>query len=263
MLPYVLVVVLLFLVGASMIEAFTPIPKPPPSGTRVHLTAEDLTPEMMAARSNFFFWFVGASGAAGLARSAFPRMYSNVVQISELGKTLPQGKSSNSDMVGFSPLCGYPRDVTTFDVNLIVNNKLSIEQIVKKYPVEGNFLSAKGYITYEAFAKANTAADPLAVRAVFDCFAQSTPVSNPEIAQSKIDSYKQSLDKFKSDLLYSKATGWASIVTLLGLLGLADIEAFNFAYTGWFPDWPGGQVWLERGLFDPETGLGAIPQYWK
>jgi hypothetical protein len=252
--------VLVFLAGLSMIGAFAPIYTPQHSSTRVDLTAEDLTPEMAVARSNFFFWFFGASGAAGLARSAFPRMYSNVVEISELGKAVTNNKS---DWVGLSPLCGYPRDVSTFDVNLIVNNKLSVEQIVKKYPVDGNFLAASGYLTYEAFAKANTGADPLAVRAVFDCFAQSTPVSNPEIAQKKIDSYKESLSKFKSDLLYSKATGWASIVTLLGLLGLADIEAFNFAYAGWFPDWPGGQMWLERGLFDPETGLGAIPKYWK
>ena len=243
-----------------------------PQSVEVNVNVDDLTPEMMEARSNFFFWFFGASGAAGLARSAFPRMYQNVMEIQELAKWTPtsssysssgSSKSDRTDLVGLSPLCGYPRDVSTTDVLKIVNNKLSVIQIVSKYPVEGNFWAAKGYLTYDAFSRANANVDPLAVRAVFDCFAQSTPLSNPDIAQSKLDSYRESLEAFKRDLLYSKVTGWASIITLLGLLGLADIEAFNFANVGWFPDWPGGQLWQEGGLFDPEVGLSSIPKYWK
>jgi hypothetical protein len=246
-----------------------------PHSIEVNVNVDDLTPEMMEARSNFFFWFFGASGAAGLARSAFPRMYQNVMEIQELAKWTPTSSSrssksggssstsSHTDFVGLSPLCGYPRDVSTTDVLSIINNKLSAAQIVAKYPVEGNFWAAKGYLTYDAFSRANANVDPLAVRAVFDCFAQSTPLSNPDIAQSKLDSYRESLETFKRDLLYSKVTGWASILTLLGLLGLADIEAFNFANVGWFPDWPGGKLWQEGGLFDPNIGLSSIPKYWK
>jgi hypothetical protein len=36
----------------------------------------------------------------------------------------------------------------------------------------------------------------------------------------------------------------------------------DFAYTGWFPDWPGGRAWLNGGLFDPDTGVTSIPKYW-
>ncbi len=234
-----------------------------------HLDASELSAEQVAARTDFFIWLFGASGAAGVARSAFPRMYNNIREIQSYrnvyggnGANSGNNAGSNGDKVGISPLCGYPRDLAVKDIQAIVQNKLSIDQIVSKYPVENNLWAKKGYITYAAFRQANAKVDPLAVRAVFDCFSQSTEVSNPEIAQAKLEKYKESLDSFKNDLLYSKVVGWAAIVTLLGLLGLADIEAYGYAYTGWFPDWPGGRLWLQGGLLDPETGLLAIPKYW-
>jgi len=234
------------------------------SKTSLRLTGEELSVEQITARSNFFIWFFGASGAAGIARSAFPKMYKNTQNIRQLkdeGPTAATGNSGN-EMIGISPICGYPRDLATKDVAKIVNNKLTVEQMVKKFPVEGNFLAKKGYLTYEAYKQANKGCNPLAIRAVFDCFAQSTDVVNPDIATRKLGSYRESLNNFKGDLLYSKLVGWASIVTLLGLLGLADIEAYSFAYEGWFPDWPGGRLWLEGGLFDPATGPWQIPKYW-
>jgi hypothetical protein len=192
------------------------------------LDASELGAEQIQARTDFFIWLFGASGAAGVARSAFPRMYNNIQEIQSY-RTLP-GKSiasNNVPMVGISPLCGYPRDLVVTDLNAILNNRLTIQQIVAKYPVENNLWAKKGYITYSAFQRANAQADPLAVRAVFDCFSQSTEVSNPDIAQQKIESYKESLDNFNRDLLKSKVTGWAAIVTLLGLLGLADIQVYS------------------------------------
>lgn len=255
------------------------------SNTRLFLDASELSPEQVAARTEFYIWIFGASGAAGVARSAFPRMYNNIREIqsyrditttttttttttrSATAATVAAGGrggvgGSGDTMVGINPLCGYPRDLAVKDVQAILQNKLSIDQMVAKYPVPNNLWAKKGYITYQAFRQANTNIDPLAVRAVFDCFSQSTEVSNPEIAQAKIEKYKESLDNFKKDLLYSKVVGWAAIVTLLGLLGLADIEAYTFAYAGWFPDWPGGRLWLQGGLWDPDTGLLAIPNYW-
>lgn len=252
--------------AGSLVHGFVPSASSTPgSSTRLHIDASELTLEQITARSNFFIWFFGASGAAGIARSAFPRMYSNIQEIQSykdiaLSKVL--SKNAEAKTVGISPLCGYPRDLAVDDLNKIVNNRLNIEKIVAKYPVENNLWAKKGYITYEAFKKANADVDPLAVRAVFDCFSQSTEVSNPDIAQKKLDSYQDSLDNFKADLFYSKAVGWAAIAALLGLLGLADIEAYGFAYTGWFPDWPGGRLWLEGGLIDPKTGPWTIPKYW-
>ena len=86
-------------------------------------------------------WFFGASGGAGIARSAFPRMYNSVRTIQSLKGV---GPSAGGPTIGISPLCGYPEDICIADVEKIANNKLSIEQIVKKYPIEGNFLTAKG-----------------------------------------------------------------------------------------------------------------------
>lgn len=265
---------LLFLAGLSLTTAFVPTTNFVAVGQRQHqqqqqqrtdntrlfLEWEQLTPAMQEARSNFFIWFFGASGAAGIARSAFPIMYANAMEILSLKDA--SAAKPGEEMIGLSPLVGYPRDLSRREVEKVLNNPLNIEGIVKKYPVEGNFLSKKGYITYEAFKKGNAKADPLAVRAVFDCFAQSTLVSNPEVAQAKIDSFKQDLNAFKSNLLYSKAVGWAAIVTLLGLLGLADIEAYFNLYNGWFPEWPGGRLWLEGGLWGKETGVWLIPKYW-
>lgn len=213
---------------------------------------------MVVARSNFFIWFFGASGAAGIARSSFPRMFDNVMEI----RRLKDAETKGGETVGLNPICGYPRDLAKADLDLILKNSLNVDQIVAKYPIVNNTWSQKGYLTYEAFKKANTKADPLAVRAVFDCFAQSTELSDPRIAQAKLDKYKADINNFTSDLLFSKLVGWAAIITLLGLLGLADIEAYGFAYEGWFPDWPGGRLWLEGGLFDPQTGPWTIPKYW-
>jgi hypothetical protein len=201
------------------------------STTRLQLDASELGAEQLQARTNFFIWLFGASGAAGVARSAFPRMYNNIREIQSYrtipGRTIDKNNNNNVETVGISPLCGYPRDLAVTELKAILNNRLNIEQIVAKYPVEDNFWAQKGYITYSAFRRANAQADPLAVRAVFDCFSQSTEVSSPDIAQQKLDSYKESLDNFNRDLLKSKVTGWAAIGTLLGLLGLADIEAYS------------------------------------
>ena len=233
--------------------------------TAAAAVTELLTEDQIAARTAFYIWFFGASGAAGVARSAFPRMYKNIQEIQSY-RTLPGitngSNKDETDMVGISPLCGYPRDLAIQDVQAIIQNQLSINEMVVKYPVEDNLWSTKGYITYPAFQQANANVDPLAVRAVFDCFSQSTEVSNPDIAQTKLNRYQESLDYFKQDLVYSKVVGWAAIATLLGLLGLADIEAFNYAYEGWFPDWPGGKLWLQGGLWDPEIGILSIPKYW-
>lgn len=232
----------------------------PSSTTSLNLDASLLGPETTEARSNFVIWFFGASGAAGIARQSFPRMIDNIKEIQSYRS---DEMAAGGPTVGISPLCGYPRDLCVADLEkIVVKNPLNIEKMVEKYPVENNLWAKKGYITYDAFRRANAKVDPLVVRAVFDCFSQSTEVSNPEIAQAKLDSYAESLETFKADLLYSKATGWAAIIVLLGLLGLADIESYGFAYTGWFPDWPGGRLWLQGGLINPEYGFWTIPKYW-
>ncbi|KAJ8605016.1 hypothetical protein CTAYLR_004554 [Chrysophaeum taylorii] len=226
-------------------KAFVPVSKSP-APSKVALTPEDVDP-MMAARSRAFIWFFGASGGAGIARSAFPGMFRNVVRIQQLGE--------GGDY--WLPL--YPRRVPRADLERIVLT--DVEQCVRDYPVENNYMASRGFLTYDAFQRANDA-DGLAIRAVFDCFAQGANTATPEIAQTKLDRYRVDLNELRWDLLRSKLTGWAAIFTLLFLLGYADIEAYTNIYAGWFPDWPGGRLWLEGGLWDPDVGITHIPEYW-
>lgn len=253
---------LLFLSGASLAAAFVPQNLVAPAASKTTHSRLNAAQEMFAgvldmdtSRVAFFTWFFGASGGAGLARSAFPRMYDSVQTIKKLKG---EGPTLGGETLGLSPLCGYPQDLSVADVTKILNNKLNVEQIVKKYPVEGNFLSASGYLTFKAFQDANKDKNPLAVRAIFDTLSSSTDVCAPDIAQEKFDSFKANTSLVASELLKSKLLGFSSIFTLLFLLGLADYEAFGHAYHGWFPEWP-GITNFPASFFDD---LGAIPHYW-
>lgn len=216
---------------------------------------EGLTQSLIGARREFFLWFVGASGGAGIARSQFPKMYNNVKNVNALRD---EGTTLGGETVGLNLLCGYPRDIASSDLLKIINNPKSIERIVADGPKE-NYLAQKGYLCYDAFVAGNSGCNPLTLRAVFDTFATSTNVVAPDTAQRLMDGYKQDPSTFKDALLQSKVKSFAAIGTLLFLLGLADVLAFNAAYRGWFPEWPGADH-LPVGLIDP--GLWTIPQYW-
>ena len=198
------------------------------------------------ARTQFFLWFFGSSGGLGVALSAFPRMYSKTRYI----QSLKGSPSLGGDNLGLSPLCGYPEDLASKDVEKIINNKLTVSQLVEKFPIEGNFLSAKGYVTFQAFEQANSGANPLAIRAVFDSFSQSQDTCEPSVVQDKIDSYKEDISLLQNTLLTSKLIGYSSIGTLVFLLGLAETVALTSAKDGWFPSWS-----LENGILN-------IPNYW-
>lgn len=210
-----------------------------------------------SARLEAGFWLVGASGGAGIARSAFPRMYKNVQTIKSLAGV---GPTLGGEKVGVSPICGLPEDLSVADVNKILNNKLTVEQMVAKGP-QVNFWAQKGYLTYDAYVQANTGCNPLAIRAIFDTLNTNTDLVAPDIAQEKIDSYKAdpSCKTFKNALLGAKAQGFSAILFLLFLLGLADATAFSCASRGWFPDWP-GTGHLPQGLWNP--GFWTIKDYW-
>jgi hypothetical protein len=158
-------------------------------------------------------------------------------------------------------LTGYPEDLKTADVTKIVGNKLSVEQMVKKYPMEGNYLASRGYLVFSSFSDANKGSNPLAVRAIFDTFGVSTDSADPILAQQILDEYKANVDGLKFRLVKSKIVGFSAIFTLFFLLGLADLIAYGHLYDGWFPDWPGGQN-FPACLVDAKTGPWTIPNYW-
>ena len=212
---------------------------------------------MLQARGSFPLWLFGAVGSGGVARKAIPDLiddWKEVQALKGLGPTLGGPRMS------LSPLVGFPEDICIKDVEQIVNNKLSVEQIVQKYPQEGNFLSDIGYLTLSAFQEANANSNPLAVRAVFDSF-QKSKVVEPEIAQARIDEYKSDATKVASNLNVAKFKVFSAVFALLFLLGLADITTATDAYHGWFPDWPGGQNFPFR-LLTADGNPFTIPQYW-
>ena len=116
-------------------------------------------------------------------------------------------------------------------------------------------------LSFKAFEEANKGANPLALRAMFDTFNTSTDIVGPDVAQKMIDEYKQNPKAVAANLLKAKLIGFSSIFTLFFLLGLADVTAFGHAKDGWFPTWPGLDN-LPASLFNSETGLLKIPDYW-
>mmetsp|Transcript_21077 Transcript_21077/g.27320 ORF Transcript_21077/g.27320 Transcript_21077/m.27320 type:complete len:243 (-) Transcript_21077:97-825(-) len=228
------------------INAFMLIKPEITKGSRLYVSSMD-TADQLVYRGRAFLWFFGSQGAATVGLGAIPGMKKNVDLIQSLKD---EGPTKGGVGIGISPLCGYPRDLARADVEQIVMNPLSVEEIVKKYPVPQVFLSTKGYLTYQAFRDANSMANPLTVRAVFDSLGQGTNVVDPKLAQIQLDSYRNDLTQFNTQLLKSKATGWAAISVLFSLLGYAYSEAFSSAYKGFFPDW------------DPSKGVAAIPTYW-
>lgn len=213
--------------------------------------------EMGQARREFFIWFFGSSGAAAIGRRSFPILYNSYQRVQTLSveNPLPEGEK-----LSISPLCFYPRDVTIEEIMQVIDNPNSVNKMVERNPVEGNFLAAKGYLTYDAFKADNKKANPYAIRVVMDTFATTTDVVNPDVAQEKLDTYK--LDRtgatVMNSLLVSKLKQYSAFFFLLFSLGLADVIAFVVATKGWFPDWP-GRINLPEGLWNP--GIWTIGNY--
>jgi len=213
--------------------------------------------EMGGARREFFIWFFGSSGAAAIGRRSFPILYDSFKLTQRLAEEnpLPEGEKLN-----ISPVCFYPRDVTIEEIMQVIDNPNSVEKMVQRNPVEGNFLAAKGYLTYDAFLADNKKANPYAIRIVMDTFATTTNVVNPNVAQEKLDSYKadRTGKAVKNTLLASKLKQYSAVFFLLFSLGLADVIAFVVAMKGWFPDWP-GRINLPEGLWNP--GIWTVGNY--
>jgi len=231
--------------------------------TNTHLRVAWLNENMELARNSFPLWTFGAAGSGGIARNVIPKTIDEYLAVQKLKE---EGATKGGPTIGLSPLLGYPRDLTASDVDQIVLNQLTVAQLTKKFPVEGNFLAAKGYLTLEAFQKANAKANPLTVKAIFDSFGKPECVE-PFVAQECLDNYKNDVQnngnyqRLKQNLFLFKLNGFSAIVALLFLLGLADVATATDAYHGWFPDWPGG-VDFPKYLFTKEGNPFTIPEYY-
>jgi hypothetical protein len=222
------------------------------------LNLAPISPDFMdseGARKLFFLWFFGASGGGGIAVGAFPQMYANFKDVRALKGV---GPTLGGDKIGLSPLCGYPEDLCYDDVQKILNNKMTTEQMVAKGPKD-SFWADRGYLRYEAFVAANKNCNPLALRAVFDSMTTSSSTVSPVTAQEALDTYRNDIGAFKNKLLASKFQGYSAIAFLLFLLSIAAATCAASLAQGWFPDWPGNDN-FPVSLVSP--GIWTIPDYW-
>lgn len=228
------------------------------------LTQLNVLPDSVAsfedARGYFYLWFFGGSGGAGVAFGQFPRQFENFQQLFGMSD---DGPTQGGDTVGISPLCLYPRDVSKADLDKVLNNKLSVEQMVEKGP-KPNYLSERGYLCFDSFVAANKGCNPLTVRAVFSAMSTGDNVQ-PDAAQASLVEFASdaSPDRaaFKNALLKTKLAGFSAIAFLLFLLGpIAGSTCLEALSVGWFPDWPGNDNLPWSLLVGP--GLWTIPEYW-
>ena len=170
-----------------------------------------------------------------------------------------QGPTLGGDKLGISTLlCGLPQDLSSADVDKILRNKKSVEQMVKNGPKD-SFWAERGYLRFEAFEAANPNCNPLALRTIFDALTTSTSTVEPDVAQRLLDEFRQDTDTFKNTLLLSKVKGYSAVGFLLFLLGLTATVSAESLAAGWFPDWPGNDN-FPIGLVNP--GIWTIPDYW-
>lgn len=239
-----------------------------PTTTTRSLSIEEIPDSANFARAECWFWFFGAAGSAGIARAGFPAQFQRYLAAQQLKGV---GPTKGGPTVGLpAQLLGYPEDVCLADVKQIVDNPMTIEQMVAKYPEpeDGDYMAAKrGYINIRTFNQANAKANPLALQVVFESFSRSQDNVRPMDAQEVLDLYKASDDgklqnELKIRLFVGKGLIWAAGTVLLVLLGIADIFTFSDLYKGWFPDWPGGTN-FPFSIFTEEHGsLFEIPNYW-
>lgn len=162
-------------------------------------------------------------------------------------------------------LFGYPEPVYSDDVKAILNNNMTVYEMVSEYPIEGQL---PGYLRFESLAQANAEVSQVAVRALFDSIAIGLNKNSvaPSVAAEKLELYKrEGLDSMTSNSRLNKTIGVSALVILLGLLGAADYFAIFHLFHGWFPEWS-GTAGLPFSLLDfsaysslPSSFMNDIP----
>lgn len=230
------------------------------STTAVKAMDAAMVAEMETARAAFCLCFAGALGTAAVGRQVIPVSIREWKKVNELKG---QGQSSMSgDQLD---LFGYPEPVYTGDVQRVLENDMSVYDMMTEYPVEG---ALPGFLRFESLVQANPEVPPVAVRAVFDSMAVGVNKNtvNPATAMNKMESYKtEGLDQMVSDSQLSKTIGVLALVILLSLLGSADYFAIFHLFHGWFPEWE-GTARLPMSLIDfgaysslPNSYMNDVP----
>merc|ERR1712226_90274 len=102
--------------------------------------------DMVAARAAFGLAFFGATGSAGVGRAVIPLTWDRYQDTKSLAG---KGTSLGGEDLG---IIAYPEPIYSNDVLQILDNDMSMEEIVQKFPIEDRM---PGYLTYEAYVMAN------------------------------------------------------------------------------------------------------------
>jgi len=235
--------------------------KEAPTTTAIGAVDAAMISEMETARAAFVLCLAGALGTAAVGREVIP------VTLREWKKVNALKGQGYSSMSGEKlDLVGYPDDVYSDDVMAIINNNMTVYDIVDEYPIEGQL---PGYLRFESLQKANPDVSQVAVRAIFDSIAVGVNKNSvaPRIAAEKFELYKQEgLESLTKNSRLSKTIGVSALVVLLTLLGSADYFALFHLFHGWFPEWS-GTARLPFSLLDfpaylelPSHFMNDVPQ---
>ena len=162
-------------------------------------------------------------------------------------------------------LFGYPEPVYTNDVMSVLNNNMTVVEIMEAYPVPG---AIPGCLRFESLAQANAGISQMAVRAVFDAVAVGINKNQvaPSVAEQKMELFKQDLGLMSQNSRLTKTLGVTALVVLLSILGAADYFAVYHLWHGWFPEWQGfdsmpASLFDERGFSNlAECYIGDLPE---
>jgi len=195
---------------------------------------------------------------------------SSSLSSSEIAKKSTKQQSKKTDDMGIR---GYPEPIYLSDVQPIISNKMDALSIARTFDERSEsqvfqytHLSDDDrvpFLTFDSYHRANPAADPMALRAVFDSFSNSIGGGNvisPITAQERLDEYKEDVSIMTKRLNGSKVLGVTAFVFVLLLLGFTDYLTIYHLWRGFFPEWHGFDH-MPASLFDGSIGIGVLPRY--
>lgn len=183
------------------------------------------------ARSEFYFFFFGGSGALGIGAGQIPK----ILKEFERMKNLEGVPSLGGDDFAL-PAIGkikYPETLKTKDIQCVIDRLPAVNKIqdLAQKLDTSSFMVQRGYISRPAFIKAAEKCYPLAAYAVFDALANGSEFADPRIADSAITAWKakgadglkqvsESIGKGNAN----KFSAYAVFTFLLGLVGDLVVE---------------------------------------
>ena len=230
-----LLVACLFWSGGAFLRSGLASRRPRVQRGRVEMAFDPTLATKEIARAQFFLWFFGGSGAAGIGVGQVPKLYGRDQDVQALKGV---GKSLGGETLGISStLLGYPEDICIKDIRQVLDNtkKVSVAQMIAKGPKE-TYLATKGYLTLPAFEAANKGANPLATRVVFDIFVGAGAA--PDQAQTLFDTLREDpsedLKLFKGALIKAKVQSNSALIVLAFILTFAGKVCYESALVAFF-----------------------------